>query len=294
MFYPLSAVKTHPKTKIMAILNVTPDSFSDGGRLESVADALRAAEHALAVGAEILDIGGESTRPGAETVDIDAEIERVVPVIEAIHRRFPQALLSIDTRKSEVAKAALEAGAHWINDVSGLQYDPQMADVVAQQGATLVLMHSQGTPQTMQQNPEYPLGVVRSVFEFFEHQINSALQAGIARENLILDPGFGFGKTVAHNMELMRQLSTFHALDLPLLVGTSRKSFLTLGHRDIGVDEREALTAVSVAWAVQQGAAYVRVHDVETHAPVIRLAESLLAKEIATPELSPALSLAGA
>ena len=291
MFYPLSSVKTHPKTKIMAILNVTPDSFSDGGRLETVVDALRAAEHALAVGAEILDIGGESTRPGAEIVDAESEIERVVPVITAIRRRFPHALLSIDTRKSQVAKAALEAGANWINDVSGLQYDPHMADVVAQQGATLVLMHSQGTPQTMQKNPDYPQGVVRSVFEFFEQQVAIALQAGISKDSLILDPGLGFGKTVAHNMELMRQMSTFHALDVPLLVGTSRKSFLTLGHRDIGVDEREALTAVSVAWAVQQGAAYVRVHDVETHAPVIRLAESLLTPSVVPPESGLVLSL---
>lgn len=274
MFYP------SPKTKIMAILNVTPDSFSDGGRLDTVADALRAAEHALAVGAQILDIGGESTRPGAETIDPQAEIKRVVPTIEAIRRRFPQALLSVDTRKAVVAKAALQAGANWINDVSGLQYDPEMAGVVAQYGATLVLMHSQGTPETMQKNPQYPQGAVQSVLEFFEQQIASALQAGIPPERLILDPGFGFGKTVAHNLDLLRNLDVFQTLGLPLLVGTSRKSFLTMGHRDITVDEREALTAVSVAWAVQKGATYLRLHDVETHAPVIRLAESLLAAPV--------------
>jgi dihydropteroate synthase len=274
MFYP------SPKTKIMAILNVTPDSFSDGGRLDTVADALRAAEHALAVGAHILDIGGESTRPGAETIDSQAEIQRVAPAIAAIRRRFPQALLSVDTRKAVVAKAALQAGANWINDVSGLQYDSGMAQVVADNGATLVLMHSQGTPQTMQSNPQYPEGVVASVFAFLQQQIAVALQAGIPPERLVLDPGFGFGKTVAHNLALLRNLDVFQSLGLPLLVGTSRKSFLTMGHRDITVDEREALTAVSLAWAVQKGAAYVRLHDVETQAPVIRLAEALLAEPL--------------
>jgi dihydropteroate synthase len=265
-----------PKTKIMAILNVTPDSFSDGGRLETVDAAVRAAEHALAAGAHILDVGGESTRPGAETIDVQAEIQRVVPTIEAILRRFPQAIVSVDTRKSAVADAALQAGAQWINDVSGLQYDALMADVVARNGAHLVLMHSQGTPEMMQQNPQYPQGVMSSLLSFFEQQIAMAMFAGISPERLILDPGFGFGKTVAHNLDLLRELDALHALGLPLLIGTSRKSFLTLGNRDIYVHEREALTAVSLAWAVQKGAAYVRVHDIETHAPVIRLAEALL------------------
>lgn len=280
MFY------SSPKTKIMAILNVTPDSFSDGGRLNTVDDAIRAAEHALAAGASILDVGGESTRPGAEMVDIQSEIARVVPNVEAIHKRFPQAVISVDTRKAQVAEAALQAGARWINDVSGLQFDPAMADMVARHGATLVLMHSQGTPEMMQRDPQYPQGVVPSVLDFFETQVVLAEAAGIAREQLILDPGFGFGKTVAHNLDLLRGLESFRQLGLPLLVGTSRKSFLTMGNREILVQEREALTAVSLTLAIQQGAAYVRVHDVETHAPVIRLAEALIRDLAPLPALA--------
>lgn len=284
MFY------TSPKIKIMAILNVTPDSFSDGGRLTSVDTVLRAAEHALAAGASILDVGGESTRPGAQTVDVQEEIARVIPGLTAIQRRFPEAVLSVDTRKSQVAEAAIQAGASWINDVSGLQYDPNMAKVIARHKATLVLMHSQGTPDTMQRDPQYPSGVVDSILHFMETQIGIAEQAGIARDHLVLDPGFGFGKTVAHNLELLRGLDQFQQLGLPLLVGTSRKSFLTLGNRDITVHEREALTAVSLTLAAQKGAAYVRVHDVETHTPVIRLAEALMPKPIQTQESLPDLA----
>jgi len=278
MFY------TSPKIKIMAILNVTPDSFSDGGRLTSVDTILRAAEHALAAGASILDVGGESTRPGAQAVDTQEEIERVIPGLTAIHKRFPQAVLSVDTRKSQVAEAAIQAGASWINDVSGLRYDPNMARTVARYQATLVLMHSQGTPEIMQSNPQYPDGVVNSILQFLKTQIDVAEKAGIDRERLILDPGFGFGKTVAHNLELLRGLDQFQQLSLPFLVGTSRKSFLTLGNRDITVHEREALTAVSLTLAAQKGAAYVRVHDVETHTPVIRLAEALMTETIKAPK----------
>jgi len=282
MFY------TSPKIKIMAILNVTPDSFSDGGRLTSVDTVLRAAEHALAAGASILDVGGESTRPGAQAVDVQEEIERVIPGLTAIHRRFPKAVLSVDTRKSQVAEAAIQAGASWINDVSGLQYDPNMAKVIARHKATLVLMHSQGTPDTMQRDPQYPNGVVDSILQFLKTQIGVAEKAGIDRDHLVLDPGFGFGKTVAHNLELLRGLEQFQELGLPLLVGTSRKSFLTLGNRDITVHEREALTAVSLTLAAQKGATYVRVHDVETHTPVIRLAEALMSEAVQTPKSLPA------
>lgn len=270
------------KTKIMAILNMTPDSFSDGGRLRSLDAALRAAEHALAAGADILDIGGESTRPGADTIDAQDEIERVIPVFSAIRREFPQAVLSIDTRKANVAQAAVEAGASMINDVSGLQYDAAMADVAARAGVQLVITHSQGTPETMQKNPQYPQGVVTEVARFLTGQVQLALEAGLRREQLILDPGFGFGKTLAHNLDLFRQLDDLHQLGLPLLVGASRKSFLTLGNRDIEVNEREALTAVAIAMAIQKGAALVRVHDVETQLPVVRLAEAFMANETAS------------
>jgi dihydropteroate synthase len=276
-----------PKTKIMAILNLTPDSFSDGGRLMTIDAALRSAEHALAAGATILDVGGESTRPGATTVDASVEMQRVLPVITAIHQRFPEALMSVDTRKAKVAQAALEAGARWINDVSGLQFDEQMAETVARYDATLILMHSQGTPQNMQKDPQYPEGIMPALLNFFHRQIKTAQQAGISLDRLILDPGFGFGKNLHHNLEIQRNLDVIQSLGLPILMGTSRKSFLTMGNRDINVLEREALTAVSLAMAVQKGVTYVRVHDVETHAPVLRLAEALQqpAVEMKEPKL---------
>lgn len=278
-------------THIMAILNITPDSFSDGGKLATVDAALREAAHALAAGATVLDIGGESTRPGARAIDTSEEIARVCPVIEAIHQRFPHAQISIDTRKAPVARAALQAGARMINDVSGLQYDPAITGVAAASGAQLVIMHSQGTPETMQQNPAYANGVVPEVKQFFKQQIACALQAGVKREQLILDPGFGFGKTVAHNLTLLQQLDQFHELGMPLLVGTSRKSFLTLGNREITVNEREALTAAAITVAIQKGAAYLRVHDVETQVPVVRLIESLM-QEHADPHPSNKLGAA--
>lgn len=264
------------KTKIMAILNMTPDSFSDGGRLRTLEAALRTAQHALAAGADILDVGGESTRPGAMPIDPHEEMERVLPVITAIHREFPQAVISIDTRKASVANAALDAGASMINDVSGLQYDEAMASTAAHHQARLIIMHSQGTPDTMQKNPQYPGGIIDDIKCFLARQSEFALQAGVKPENILLDPGFGFGKTLPHNLTLLSRLDELTSLGFPLLVGASRKSFLTLGNRDIPVNEREALTAVALSLAIQKGAAYVRVHDVETQFPVVRLAEALL------------------
>jgi dihydropteroate synthase len=264
------------KTQIMAILNVTPDSFSDGGQINNLNSLLMAATQALEAGADILDIGGESTRPGAETIPIEVELSRVVPAIEAIRKHFPQAVISIDTRKSAVAEAALQAGASIINDVSGLQYDPEIADVAARHEARLILMHSQGTPETMQINPTYPSGVIPEIRAFFERQIERAVAAGVRREHIILDPGFGFGKTLQHNLELLHYISDFSDLGLPLLAGTSRKSFLTLGNLAIQPTEREALTAASLALAIQGGAGMVRVHDARTQAPVVHMVDAVL------------------
>lgn len=263
-------------TKIMAILNVTPDSFSDGGLLEGLDVVLRAAEQALNAGADILDIGGESTRPGAVEIPAEEECQRVLPVIEAIHTRFPEATLSIDTRKALVAEQAVAAGARIINDVSGLQFDENMLNVVAQTGTTLVLMHSQGIPETMQQDPSYPNGVVEAVYQFFTQQLAKIEAVGVAREKIILDPGFGFGKTLQHNLTLLNQLAKFQSLGCPILVGSSRKSFLTLGDSSIQPHEREALTAASLALAIERGTGYVRVHDVVTQAPVVRLIDAVL------------------
>ena len=266
--------------KIMAILNVTPDSFSDGGRLSGLDAILKAAETSIAAGAELLDIGGESTRPGALTITAADEIERVRPAIEAIHKRFPKITLSIDTRKAAVAESALEVGARIVNDVSGLCYDPAIAAVVARYQAGLIIMHSQGEPQTMQHNPQYPNGVVESVSTFFEQQVNQAVQAGVAKERIILDPGFGFGKTRTHNLTLLAQLNRFQRLGYPILVGLSRKTFLSpvaeSGKALLPPAEREALTAAGIAMAVERGARYIRIHDVARHASVIRLTEALL------------------
>ncbi len=261
--------------KILAILNITPDSFSDGGRFAGLDEVVRAAGVALDAGADILDVGGESTRPGAVPVPAEEEIARVVPAIRAIRAAYPRALISIDTRKAAVAEAAVQAGACMINDVSGLQYDPSLALVAARYETGLVLMHSQGTPDVMQRNPGYPHGVVPEVKAFLGRQAEAAMAAGVPSGKIILDPGFGFGKTVDHNLALLHYIDELCTLGFPVLAGTSRKSFLTLGQGDPPPDRREALTAASLAIAVQRGAAYVRLHDVPTQAPVVRLLERL-------------------
>lgn len=255
--------------EVMAILNTTPDSFSDGGRLMDPEAAVAAAGKALAIGADWLDVGGESTRPGAEEVPIDEELSRVIPVIEAIHKAFPEARMSVDTRKAAVARAALAAGAQMVNDVSGMRFEPEMAAVVAEARCPIVLMHSQGTPLTMQEAPQYH-DVVGEVSRFLYGQVAAAVEAGIAPENIILDPGFGFGKTLDHNLALMRRLREIVSIGFPVLVGTSRKSFLTMGAGDrIPTHQREALTAASLAAAVQAGARLLRVHDLESQMPVV-------------------------
>jgi dihydropteroate synthase len=266
--------------QIMAILNVTPDSFSDGGRFTGLDALLQAAEVSIAAGTDILDIGGESTRPGALTVPVAEEIARIQPAIEALHRHFPKVALSTDTRKAAVAECALDSGASIVNDVSGLCYEPAIASIAARYNATLIIMHSQGDPQTMQQNPQYPDGVTETVHRFFEAQIAVAEQAGVAKDKLILDPGFGFGKTRAHNLTLLAQLGSFQKLGCPILAGLSRKTFLSPvseeGKALLEPTEREALTAAGVAMAIERGAQYIRVHDVKRQAPVIRLAEAVL------------------
>ena len=265
----------------MAVLNVTPDSFSDGGRLSSLDQIVAEAEHALKNGAAILDVGGESTRPGSKAVDLQEELHRVIPAVGAIHAAHSRALISVDTRKSEVAGAALKEGARMVNDVSGLQFDPAMAEVVAAHKAWLVIMHSQGTPDVMQDNPHYPQGVVKEVREFLFRQAEKAIEAGVDRKKIILDPGFGFGKTVEHNLELLHAIDAIAKLGFPVMAGVSRKGFLTLGDSSITTEKREALTSASIALAVEKGADYVRVHDVETQAPVINL---LNAKRKLEPE----------
>ena len=246
--------------QVIAILNLTPDSFSDGGQWQQ-ADALLAyAQQLWQAGVSWWDVGAESTRPGAKALPADEELARLMPPLLALRQAFPQATLSVDTRKAAVAEAALQAGAHWVNDVSGLEYDPDMLPTVARHPhAGLMLMHSQGTPDVMQQNPTYT-DVVADVTAFLQQQAQKAWQAGVT--SLVLDPGFGFGKTQAHNAALFRALPLMVKTlqPYPLLMGTSRKSFLTLGKADPPPDQRDGLTAVTTALGYQAGVQLFRVH----------------------------------
>ena len=251
--------------KIMGILNVTPDSFSDGGQFLALSDAVGRAK-AMSKSADILDIGGESTRPGATTVGNAEEIARTAPVIAALRAAGVDTAISIDTRKADVAAAALAAGATLINDVAALRYDPDLTGVVASSAAPVILMHAQGAPSDMQADPRY-LNVALDVYDFLAERVAHAAASGIARDRIVIDPGIGFGKTVAHNLALLRQLSLFHGLGCPILLGASRKRFIgTIS----GADDPQARLPGSLAVAlsaVAQGAQILRVHDVvETRA----------------------------
>ncbi len=261
------------KTHVMGVLNITPDSFSDGGefmdRDKAVAHALRMVED----GADIIDIGGESTRPGAKPLSEQEELERVIPVIEAVSKKT-KTPISIDTFKYEIAKRALDAGASMINDISGLRSDKRMASLAAEYKVPVVIMHMQGTPQNMQENPKYK-SVVGEILAFLREQSDRAEAAGVKRDMIIVDPGIGFGKTVEHNLTIMKNLSEFCSLGLPIAIGTSRKSFIgkTL---DLEVGERLEGTAATVALAISQGANIVRVHDVKEMVRVTRMTDAMI------------------
>ena len=259
---------------IMGIVNVTPDSFSDGGRF---LDTGRAVEHALRLveeGADILDIGGESTRPGAEPVDEDEELRRVLPVIRAL-RSATRTLISIDTMKASVARAALDAGADIINDVTGLRGDPAMSRVAAACNAGLVIMHMIGTPQTMQLQPQYD-DVVAEVRTYFDERLQLLARLGIAPERVALDPGFGFGKTLEHNLTLVRALPRLAESGRPLLVGISRKSMIARLLEDDRLDSRDWPTVALTSHMREHGARLFRVHDVKPNAHALRMTEAIL------------------
>lgn len=258
----------------MGILNVTPDSFSDGGRHAGGEAALAHARRMIAEGAEIIDIGGESTRPGAAEVPADEEIARTRPVIEALRAEWEGAI-SIDTSKAAVAAAALEAGADIVNDVSGLTADPEMSGVCAAGGCGVVIMHMQGDPRTMQLAPRYA-DVVEEVAAFFEERLATLAAAGIDPECLCLDPGIGFGKTVEHNLALIRALPRLGIGGRPLLLGVSRKSFIgsVLGSTDLA--DRAWPTVAITAWARESGAMIHRVHEVKPNAEALRMTEAIL------------------
>lgn len=260
------------RAHVMGVLNVTPDSFSDGGRYfdreDAVSRGLRLAEE----GADLIDVGGESTRPGSRPVSADDEKDRVLPVIERLADRL-DVPISIDTQKSAVAAGALDAGAGMVNDVSALRTDPDMAALVAERGVPVCLMHMQGTPATMQQEPTYR-EVVTDIIDWLRGRIDHAVSAGIEPDRIIVDPGFGFGKTLQHNLELLRRLDELHALGRPLLVGTSRKSMLgaILG---AGPDERLNGTLATVACAVMAGCHVVRVHDVRPAREAVAVCQAI-------------------
>jgi dihydropteroate synthase len=267
------------RTYIMGILNVTPDSFSDGGLYLQPEQALKHAETMLAAGADIIDVGGQSSRPGAVPIPAEVERQRAVPVIREIVQRYG-ALVSIDTYRASVAAAALDAGAVLVNDISAMRFDAQMAPLIARRGASVALMHMQGTPQTMQQAPSYR-HVLDEVYRFLDERLDCALQYGIARQRIVLDPGFGFGKTVQHNLDLLHGLGHLRALGQPLLVGTSRKSFLGHVLRRQVWDRLEG-TLATVLYAVLHGAVLVRVHDVAAVTQTVRLLEALNSRNAAT------------
>jgi len=270
------------RTLIMGVLNVTPDSFSDGGQFFSFDQAIAQAERMLNEGADIIDIGGESTRPGSEFVSEEEELRRVIPVIERLAAKG-SVPISIDTTKSIVARAALQAGAEIVNDISGLRFDVALADVAAETHAGLVLMHSRGTPKDMQQLPPVA-DIMSEVVNGLSESVAIAERHGVARAAIVIDPGIGFGKTVAQNCELIAKLDRIaHSFpDLPIMVGTSRKSFIGKLLDGAPADQRLYGTIASVVASVLQGAHIIRVHDVRAGTDAMRVAEAIRIAKPAT------------
>lgn len=262
------------QTYIMGILNITPDSFSDGGKFLEIDQAVQAAGEILQHNATIIDIGGESTKPFSEPVDPDLQLQRIIPVVDEIIKQFPDAIISVDTRSSKVASEVIEHGVSIINDVSGLQYDPEMAKVIAQNKVPIVIMHSLSSPDTMQNNPEY-VNLMDEITHFLIDTTEKALKKGILPENIILDPGIGFGKTIDHNLEIIQRISEIKSLGYPVLVGASRKSFIGK-LLDCDVQSREEGTAAANAYLISQKVDILRLHDVKFHSKVIKLMDNIV------------------
>jgi len=260
-------------THIMGVLNVTPDSFSDGGAYVNLETAVSHAKTMVADGATIIDIGGESSRPGAEPVPAKIELDRVLPVIDALVSEHLDTVISIDTVKAVVAQQALEAGAHIINDITALRGDAAMAHVAAEMEAGVILMHMKGTPRTMQHKPQYQ-DVVKEIYAELENWISSAEHKGIDSDRIIIDPGIGFGKTIEQNLHILKHLDEFKRLNKPLLIGTSRKSFIG-SLLDLPVTERVEGTLSTVCWSITHGVDIVRVHDVKSTSRAARITDAL-------------------
>ena len=261
------------KTCVMGVINVTPDSFSDGGLFYNTDEAVRHALQLIEYGIDIIDIGGESTRPGAKKISEEEEIQRIIPVVKQIRELSPEIIISIDTTKSMVAQKAIQSGANIINDISGFSFDNRMIDVVRESKVPVIIMHMQGDPSNMQNNPVYD-DLIIDISSFFKSKIKLAIDAGIKKEQIIIDPGIGFGKTVGNNFQLINQLNEFCKIGFPVMIGPSRKSFIgtTL---NLPVDDRLEGTAAAVAVGVMNGARIVRVHDVKEIKRVVTIVEKI-------------------
>ncbi len=258
----------------MGILNITPDSFSDGGFYLSIDKALAHANELIQKGADILDIGGESTRPFSDPITEEEELKRVIPVIKEVRNSFPEVVISIDTYKAKVAERALEAGADMVNDISALRFDPRMIDVIRAYQCPIIIMHMQGTPKSMQISPYYE-NVVKEVKNFLQERKKFLLENGIGEEKIIVDPGIGFGKTFFHNLEILRNLKSLQELNSPILIGASRKSFIgeILNKPPL---ERDGGTVGISFWTFLQGVHILRVHNVEINRDAILVYKRLI------------------
>ncbi len=276
-------VRLHCRTKtldldapvVMGILNVTPDSFSDGGQFTDVHSAVERIDVMIGQGAAIIDVGGESTRPGSDPVSLEEEIERTIPVLKKAVAEYPDTLFSIDTTKFEVAEQALDAGAHIINDVSGLSKEPRLARLCSETGTAYICMHSQGNPKTMQKNPEYG-DVVNEIYGFFKKRLSQLKAEGV--KNVVLDPGIGFGKTLDHNLEIIAELRQFATLQFPVLIGASRKSMIGQLLDGRPADDRLAGTLAVHYHCLMNGASILRVHDVKEAADTVKIFNALKKK----------------
>ncbi|MCA1766433.1 MAG: dihydropteroate synthase [Desulfobulbaceae bacterium] len=264
------------RVRVMGILNVTPDSFSDGGRFCSPAAILAQVRKMVEDGVDIIDIGGESSRPFAEAVSIEEETARVLPTIQAIRAEF-SVPISVDTTKAAIARKAIEAGADIINDISALRFDPEMVELAGQTGTSVVLMHMQGTPGNMQKSPEYH-DLIGEINDFLQERIEWVLAHGVKQEKIIVDPGIGFGKTLAHNLSILKHLDRFKSLGCPLLLGHSRKAFIgTILGRD--PDDRDTATAIVSALSCLKDVDIIRVHDVDKTVQAVKMAAAIEAAE---------------
>lgn len=258
----------------MGVLNVTPDSFSDGGLYNKPAIAIKHVNDMIVNGADIIDIGGESTRPGSDPVSIDEELKRIIPIIEALKKRTDEILVSVDTYKSFVAKKAIEAGADIVNDISGLTFDPAMKTILSNSNIPVIIMHINGKPKTMQKNILYK-NLIDDIKQFFLKQIRVAHRSGIEKNNIILDPGIGFGKTFDHNFSIIRRLKEFKELGCPLLIGPSKKAFIG-DALELPLDDRVEGTIATVVAGILNGSNIVRVHNVKEVKRAVIITENIL------------------